>query len=180
MGSFSWTKADLYNTQVANIVGGHPFKLLIPAEFGGGYIADAGYDDYGKLTDKKTGKHYDMYELLAYFNRDMKVKDVVFPEYSHKWVLTNADEDATIGSYLTDTTADELPTDDEKYDAKTEHNRLIGIDIGCYDEQVNALKYPLKLVSASYKGTYEDCTGKSYSDPEQGWRAWGWDEYKAS
>lgn len=26
----------------------------------------------------------------------------------------------------------------------------------------------LKLVSASYNGTYEECDGKSYGDPEQG------------
>lgn len=52
---------------------------------------------------------------------------------------------------------------------QTIKNRLIGIDIGCYDEQVDQLKYPLKLVSVSYKGNYEDCNGRSYTDPNQGW-----------
>ena len=38
-----------------------------------------------------------------------------------------------------------------------DNNRFKGIDIGCYDKQIDKLKYPLKLVSASYKGTYEEC-----------------------
>lgn len=45
----------------------------------------------------------------------------------------------------------------------------IGIGIGCYDDQIDKLKYPLKLVSVSYTGTYEDLKGRSYGDPNQGW-----------
>ena len=36
------------------------------------------------------------------------------------------------------------------------------------------LKYPLKLVSASYKGTYEECEGRSYGDPNQGFYKTYW------
>ena len=57
-----------------------------------------------------------------------------------------------------------------------QNNRCNGIDIGCYDEQVDKLKYPLKLVSASYKGTYEECAGRSYSDPNQGFSKGYWDK----
>ena len=55
-----------------------------------------------------------------------------------------------------------------------QNNRCKGIDIGCYDDQIDRLKYPLKLVSASYKGTYEDCEGKSYGDPNQGFGKTYW------
>ena len=41
-----------------------------------------------------------------------------------------------------------------------QNNRSKGIDIGCYDHQIDQLKYPLKLVSVSYKGTYEECPKK--------------------
>lgn len=75
----------------------------------------------------------------------------------------------------------------------TNHNRSLGIYL-CYEEvqkarkekedgiyiertmlsggrsvdQGDFLKYPLKLVSASFKGTYEDCKGFSTRDPDQG------------
>lgn len=54
---------------------------------------------------------------------------------------------------------------------KTGHygNRWRGINISRFNGDIDKLKYPLKLVSASYKGTYEDCEGRSYSDPAQGW-----------
>ena len=39
MGEFSFTKADNL-TRVGNIVYGQPFKMLIPKEFGGGFIQD--------------------------------------------------------------------------------------------------------------------------------------------
>ncbi len=43
MGSFSWYKADKQN----NIVYGDTVKMLIPKEFGGGYmlVTDEDYDD---------------------------------------------------------------------------------------------------------------------------------------
>lgn len=54
------------------------------------------------------------------------------------------------------------------YNKEISNNRSKGIDIGCYDHQIDQLKYPLKLVSVSYKGTYEECPEKSYGDPDQG------------
>lgn len=53
-------------------------------------------------------------------------------------------------------------------------NRCKGIDIGCYNKQIDKLKYPLKLVSASYKGTYEECDMRSYRDPDQGFYKTYW------
>lgn len=150
MGSFSWTKADRL-TKVANIVEGKPFKFLIPACFGGGFIKDT-YQGYGRIGTKKDGSpRYDMYELLAFWNasgqkREKLLYDGEFP------VL-------------------------KEIDNTTYNNRSIGIDLGCYDGEVDQLEYPLKLVSASYKGTYEECDGRSYADPNQGWHPLSWEEF---
>ena len=56
----------------------------------------------------------------------------------------------------------------KEIDKYTDDNRSIGIEIGCYDSQVHKLKYPLKLVSPTYKGSYEDLDKPSYGDPDQG------------
>lgn len=150
MGSFSWLKADNL-TQISNIAYGKPFKFLIPKEFGGGFIKDY-YQDYGYLGTKEDGTpKYDMYELLAFWNA--------------KSSMRIADGVVCVGDCLQ--YKGEFPKLKE-IDEFTDRNRVIGIDIGCYDHQIDRLKYPLKLVSASYKGTYEDCDGRSYSDPNQG------------
>lgn len=39
MGSFSWLRADR-STKRKNITGGDSYKILIPKEFGGGYIKE--------------------------------------------------------------------------------------------------------------------------------------------
>jgi hypothetical protein len=137
MGSFSWNKADDL-TNIENIAFNSSFKCLIPKEFGGGFIKDR-YQDYGYLGTKPNGKpKYDMYELLAFWNKVDGLKyDGEFP------VMKEIDE-------------------------FTDHNRCIGIDIGCYDEDILKLKYPLKLVSPSFKGTYEDLSNPSLGDRDQG------------
>mgnify|MGYP000922287045 CR=1 FL=1 len=148
MGSFSWNRADDLTTY-ENIAYGDAFKLLIPKEFAGGFIRDH-YQDYGDITDHNTGLSYDLYELLAFWNHEHKipfengcnVSDKL--EYDGKLPLLKAKD---------------------KY---TDHNRSIRINIGCYDSQIDKLKYPLKLVSVSYKGSYEDCKKPSYGDPDQG------------
>lgn len=139
MGSFSWLKADALG-DIRNIVSDMPFKFLIPKEFGGGFIFDEGYQDYGYLGRKEDGQPmYDMYELLAFWNCD--------PE-KLKW-----DGEFT---YM------------KQIDKYTDENRSRGIDIGCYDWEISKLKYPLKLVSPEYNRTYEQCLARSYYDPEQG------------
>ena len=125
-------------TAIENVAYGTSFKFLIPKEFGGGFIKDY-YQDYGYLGTKENGEpKYDMYELLAFWND-----------------------------------AEELRYNGEKplmkeIDEYTNFNRNIGIDIGCYNDEILKLKYPLKLVSVSFKGTYEDCPDPSFSDPWQG------------
>lgn len=138
MGSFSWNKADKL-TAIENVACGSSFNFLIPKEFGGGFIKDK-YQDYGYLGTKDDGTpKYDMYELLAFWNKPDKVT------YKGDFPLM------------------------KEIDDYTDYNRGIGIDIGCYDEQILKLKYPLKLVSPSFKGSYEDLETCSFSDPDQGW-----------
>lgn len=67
MGSFSWNRADNLG-KYENISVGQPFKLLIPKEFGGGFIQDS-YRGYGEIYDSKTNKLYDIYELFAFWNK---------------------------------------------------------------------------------------------------------------
>jgi len=137
MGSFSWNKADDL-TAIENIAEGYPFKFLIPKEFGGGFIKDK-YQDYGYLGTKENGvAKYDMYEILAFWNKAEGLK------YNGEFPLM------------------------KEIDEFTDHNRDLGIDIGCYDKDILKLKYPLKLVSCSYEGTYEDLKTCSLSDPDQG------------
>ena len=137
MGSFSWNKADDL-TNIENIAYGRRFKFLIPKEFGGGFIKD-NYQDYGYLGTKENGEpKYDMYELLAFWN---KAEDLKFNDES--LLMKEIDEHTNI-------------------------NRGKGIDIGCYDNEIKKLKYPLKLVSVSFKGTYEDLQTCSLGDPDQG------------
>jgi hypothetical protein len=137
MGSFSWNKADDL-TSIENVAYGTPFKFLIPLEFGGGFIKDT-YQDYGYLGTKEDGEpKYDMYELLAFWNKLEGLK------YNGEFPLM------------------------KEIDEHNDHNRGLGIDVGCYDQDILKLKYPLKLVSASFKGTYEDLETCSFGDPDQG------------
>ena len=46
--------------------------------------------------------------------------------------------------------------------------RSVGINIGCYDEQLDSLKYPLKVIPVSEDVKYENCNFISYGDPNQG------------
>ena len=125
-------------TAIENVAYGTSFKFLIPKEFGGGFIKDK-YQDYGYLGTKEDGEpKHDMYELLAFWNSPK---------------LVNYDGDFPMLKEIDD---------------HTHKNRSVGIGIGCYDNEILNLKFPLKLVSASFKGTYEDLKTCSLGDPDQG------------
>jgi len=143
MGSFSFKRADK-TTKRSNLTYGDRYKILIPQEFGGGFIKDT-YYDYGWVFEfDDTKESADLYGILAYWNKcDGMIYD---------------------GDEYPSTMEDIL----KRGNTCLQENRLKGIDIGCYDHQIDKLKYPLKLVSASYKGTYEECNMRSYGDPEQG------------
>ncbi len=168
MGSFSWLRANI-DTEKANIAEGDKFACLIPKEFGGGYIEDT-YQDYGNLGTKEDGSpKYDMYELLAFWNKDRPYSRLLY---------TGAGKTVKDNLYYNG----DFPNLKE-IDEFTDANRSIGIDIGCYDREIDRLKYPLKLVSVSYakNHTYEDCPYKSFDDIEQGFCSYNWiklTEYK--
>ena len=151
MGSFSWLRADK-TTKRNNLVDGDVYKILVPKEFGGGYIKDI-YYDYGHVFEYDCTKETaDLYGILAYWN---KCEGMIFD-----------------GDEYPSTMKDIL----ERGHTCDQDNRCKGIDIGCYDKQVDKLKYPLKLVSASYKGTYEECEMRSYGDPNQGFYETYWED----
>jgi hypothetical protein len=148
MGSFSWIRADK-KTKRKNLTCGDKYKILIPEEFGGGFIKDT-YYDYGYVF-YDTDHEADLYGILAYWN---KCEGMIFD-----------------GDEYPSTMEDIL----KRGNTCLQKNRCKGIDIGCHNEQIDKLKYPLKLVSASYKGTYEECDMRSYGDPEQGFYKTYWD-----
>lgn len=159
MGSFSFYRADR-STKKANFVTGvDKMKLLIPHEFVEHYGAESfcvAYHDYGRLeVTKPTGEtvELDVYGFLAYVNRDM--------EYNGATVKDSYEV-----------------SDDGWADTCVQDNRCIGITLGCYAKDMVKCKYPLKLVSASYRGKYEDVPYFSTSDGKQGWGAEYWDGAK--
>ena len=97
MGCFSWVRAEA-TTSRSNLCEGDGYKILVPIEFGGGYIKDIYpqygdifiyasepnaekfhakgyfkyYDAEGNVTDfyelRQTGGRWDLYGVLAYWN----------------------------------------------------------------------------------------------------------------
>lgn len=117
---------------------------------GGGFIKDI-YYDYGYVFEyDDTKENADLYGILAYWN---KCDGMIFD-----------------GEEYPSTMEDIL----KRGNTCLQINRCKGIDIGCCNKDIDKLKYPLKLVSASYKGTYEECDGKSYGDPNQGFYKTYW------
>ena len=190
MGSFSWIRAEA-TTKRANLTIGDRYKILVPKEFGGGYIVD-NYFDYGQVFIDESffkncdasrkpgeyvdgeGRHYpmsdfinspdccnptdniqshcDLYGILAWWNKPDELE-----YYGDVKPITMYD---ILKNGLT----------------WSQTTRCTGIHIGCYAEQIDKLKYPLKLVSMSYKGSYEDCNGRSYGDPNQGFTKGYWEQ----
>ena len=138
MGSFSFLRADK-TTKRSNLTDGDKYKILIPQEFGGGFIKDI-YYDYGKVFYyDETKEEADLYGILAYWNKcDGMIYD---------------------GNEYPSTMKDIL----NRGKTCLQNNRRKGIYL-----QKSELKYPLKLVSVSYKGTYEECDMVSVNDPNQG------------
>lgn len=166
MGSFSWTRAE-HITKRANLTYKDKYKILVPIEFGGGYIVDT-YYDYGYVFEFDNGYYIDNNGVI--YNRNIfGVNDL----YGILAYWNNVENLSYIGDEKPSTMIDILTN------GKTslQKNRCAGIDIGCYDKDIDNLKYPLKLVSMSYKGSYEDCNGRSYGDPNQGFGKYSWSHH---
>lgn len=166
MGQFSWITCDS-NKQVVDGKRQEVYAL-VPAEFGGGHITEECYDGYGHF-----GK-YDIYDLVADWNKDTVTKDNFRkPQRNHY----SADPDGENAyqracehfAYEWERSEDFRVLSDEEMKKKygQDYKRLIGIDIACYDEQNEKLKYPIKI--AEYKFSEYENSKPSPRDPNQGW-----------
>lgn len=256
MGSFSVQFAQRpENYARRNVSGDLPFRLLIPKEFGGGSIVDLSYDDYGRITDNATGKTYDWYDLVAFFNMDhldywhnncsklmenigkettnrfkelewsesekaLIVKNDYIESVLAQWLKKHPIQDPDSFRYITNllrndpkelaekfiqqldsfdeswylysgvsgslayskfvTLSDSLSEKDINALRTLKHTNMLpdenafsklryfGIQLACYDKQHSCLRYPLKIVPVELDITYEECTGFSKSDRNQG------------
>lgn len=156
MGSFSFIRADVKGS--ANILYGDTVKLLIPIEFGGGYIKGK-YVDYGRINEN--GIEYDIYELAGIWNspKILKALKGLFSNPARKQSDTNI-----------------WNCDNERN--LTDVIRNVGIDLTVYDEDHAKAKYPIKIVGENVDTTYEQCYRISFTDPTQGFVRWGWKKWK--
>lgn len=154
MGSFSFMYADGGKGNQANMLPGDDVRVLVPALFGGGSL-DGVYADYGDiaLADETT---VDVYELLALWNSS-ELRDALIG-----------------GTGMCEEEVNVKGVDD----VWTPFTRMVGIRVGCYDEDMLCLDWPLRIVPAENAGaTYENVEGVSVDDPNQGFYARAWDEY---
>ena len=171
MGFFSWKTSDTERS-IANTYSDRktfPVYVLIPEEFGGGYIEECDYEGYGCF-----GGH-DIYDLLADWNRTYATADNLRKPERKCW------QDGAEGDKWFESAMERYNRDcsmlkdfadgkDDEYMIATygkDYKRIIGINIGCYDEQNAALEYPIKIVEDNSL-TYEDAE-PSVSCPDQGY-----------
>ena len=149
-------KADRL-TKIANVFQDLKIKCLIPKEFGGGYIT--GYYDIwdNSLKDDKglfVEPAYSLYEIVAIWNQENESKQ------------GNGYDVATSPTRNRSKRQDRMTP---RYNTWISQNNIyIGKNLYSSDEKIDTLKYPLKLVSLSYRGSYESCKGKSFLDPKKG------------
>lgn len=179
MGQFSWLDCvsgkQIVDDKVKDVY------VLIPKEFGGGHIVEHCYDGYGNF-----GGH-DIFDLVATWNRKVLANkpNFIFPyavcrakyiSENYKWdseyseridiQLRNKDwYEAYSNLELTD--KEVVETNKEKLGNWRSEWRMIGIDLACYDEDNEALPFPIKITYDKH-ACYELCS-PSKSDPNQGW-----------
>ena len=153
MGSFSFMYADGGKNNRANMLPGDRVRVLVPELFGGGSL-DGTYEDYGVVSTDDG--NVDVYELLALWN----------------------------SAELVDVAVNLLGYDEEEARVKfmggafTRFARNVGIRIGCYDDDMVRLQYPLRVVPIEdASASYETVGGVSVGDPNQGFDAYPWGDY---
>lgn len=166
--------------------------VLIPKEFGGGYITEQCYNGYGEYGGK------DIYELVAEWNRSFLSEELLQkePKLEDFGGLCFFEKTALRKEGLSEEEIEKKDAAERErfYRAALERRafaisrlndyrnglkdksmrkkygpdwkREIGIDIACYDEQNAALPYPIKI-AGSKSSVYEDCP-PSNNDPNQG------------
>ena len=179
MGQFSWLDCisgkQIVDDKVKDVY------VLVPKEFGGGHIVEHCYDGYGNF-----GGH-DIFDLVATWNRETLADkpNFIFPyalERAKRLLEHQQRGDSyseSIELQLKDKPWFEFYSDlDFSEDEVVEYMkeccgrwhaewRLIGISLSCYDEDNEALPFPIKITYDSH-ACYELCP-PSKSDPNQGW-----------
>lgn len=186
MGQFSWldciTGEQIVDDKVRDVY------VLVPKEFGGGHIVEHCYDGYGNF-----GGH-DIFDLVATWNRKAlsDKPNFIFP-YSakraqyiaekYKW---DSDYSEKIDLQLRDKSWYEFYSNlSDSEDKVVEYMkeiggiwsnewRHIGIELACYDEDNEALPFPIKITHDKH-ACYELCR-PSKSDPNQGWEVEEYDD----
>jgi hypothetical protein len=188
MGQFSWLDCksgeQIIDDKIKDVY------LLIPKEFGGGHIKETCYDGYGNFGG------YDVYDLVATWNRKALADkpNFIFPYavYRAKYISENYKWDSEYSeridiqlrnkkwyeaySNLELTDEEVVKVNKEKFGNWRSEWRSIGIDLACYDEDNEALPFPIKI-TYDEKAIYENCA-PSKSDPNQGWECEDEDEWE--
>lgn len=176
MGQFSWLDC-ISGKQIVDDKHKDVY-VLIPKEFGGGHIVEHCYDGYGNF-----GGH-DIFDLVATWNREAlsKKPNFIFPYALERakrlleYQKSGDDYSESIDLQIKNKSWYEFYSDlDLSEDEVVEHMverwraewRSIGIDLACYDEDNEALPFPIKITYDSH-ACYEFCK-PSKSDPNQGW-----------
>lgn len=165
MGLFSWMFADLDNKENLRI----HMEAHVPCP-DGSVIYTNRYDGYGHFGG------FDIYELVADWNREFLSENPGYVIPSRKaaiqtrkstilkisdfsWYPLYADLSISKGE-IGDRLLKETGKDWFEY-------RQIGIEIACYDEDNEALPYPIKI--CRYPGNNYNNVPASKGDPEQGY-----------
>ena len=157
MGQFSWLDCvsgkQIVDDKIKDVY------VLIPKEFGGGHLVEHCYDGYGHFD------RVDIFDLVAKWNRKIlsKKPNFIFP-YSNEQIKNK--DWYEFYANLNLTKEEVVEKTKEKSNGFFEW-RYIGIELACYDEDNEALPFPIKITHNS-NAIYEDCR-PSKSDPNQGW-----------
>ena len=169
MGQFSWldciTEEQIVDDKTRDVY------VLIPKEFGGGHIKETCYDGYGNFGG------YDIYDLVAEWNREILSRNpnFILPHQVQKDFHGFSNDSGKVKlsywykHYSNLNLTKEEVVEKIKQDSNTNYFewRDIGISIACYDEDNEALPFPIKITHDRY-ASYELCP-PSKSDPNQGW-----------
>ena len=157
MGQFSWLDCvsgkQIVDDKVKDVY------VLIPKEFGGGHIVEHCYDGYGHF-----GGH-DIFDLVADWNRkDLSENSNFVLPYSNEQIKNKDWYEFYADLNLT---REEVVEKTKEKSNRFFEWRYIGIALSCYDEDNEALSYPIKI---TYDETAKyEWNAPSDSDPNQGW-----------
>lgn len=157
MGQFSWldckTKQQIIDDKRKDVF------VLVPKEFGGGHIKETCYDGYGHFGG------YDIFDLVADWNRKdlSENSNFIFP-YSNEQIKNKDWYEFYANPNLT---KEEVVEKTKEKSNRFFEWRYIGIALSCYDEDNEALPFPIKITYDEH-ACYELCL-PSKSDPNQGW-----------